>query len=67
MPELHFRDDPEALERLVRASNAVEDFIATHSRNLSKQEHEELRDLLRERASALSGALGQKVETVFND
>lgn len=67
MPELHFRDDPAALERLARASNAVEDFIATHSRELSKQEHEELRTLLRERAAALSGALGQKVNTIFND
>lgn len=67
MPKLQFRDDPAALERLSQASNAVEDFISTHSRNLNAQEHEELRGLLRERASALSQALGQKVNTLFDD
>ena len=66
MPELQFRDDPAALERLARASNAVEDFIATHSRKLSSEEHEELRALLRERAAALSEALGQTVHTIFD-
>lgn len=65
--KLKFRNDPDALERLSNASNAVEDFTKTHRGELSDDEHDELRSLLKERASALSEATGLKIHSLFDD
>lgn len=64
MPELKFRDDPTALERLAKAQSAIDDYSASHPNEFNEQEHQEFRELLKERAAALSEATGMSISSV---
>ena len=66
MAELKFRDDPAVQARLAKAQQAIDDFVASHSKNLNAEEHAELRALLSERADALSEATGSKIHSLFD-
>lgn len=65
--KLKFRDDPAVLERLSNAANAIEEFTDSHPNELSEEEHNELRTLLKERAAALSDATGLKIHSICDD
>ena len=66
MKELEFRDDDEAKERLARAQEAIDDYSTSHPNELSEEEHEEFRGLLKERADALSEATGMEIHSLFD-
>lgn len=66
MNELKFRDDPAAMERLVNAENAINEYTSTHPKKLSKIERGELGELLKERAAALSEATGLEIHSIVD-
>lgn len=67
MKELKFKDDPEALEKLSKICNEIQDFVDNHPKQLNEQEHKELRVLLNERAKALSNATGWDIHSISED
>ena len=68
MKKLDFsKSSPDTLNRLSRAEQAVDDFCKKHPNNLTDTQHNELRSLLNERASALTDALGTRVHSLFDD
>lgn len=54
-------------EELYNADKAVKDFVKSHGRTLDEEEREELGNLLRNRADAISNVLGVKVASVADD
>lgn len=67
MEKLDFsKSSPESLERLSKVQGEIDDFCKAHPKNLTEGEHQELRSLLSERASALTEALGVKVSSLFD-
>lgn len=64
MPELKFRDDPAALERLAKAQSAIDEYSASHPNEFNEQEHQEFSELLTERAAALSEATGLNIASI---
>ena len=64
MKQLKLKDNPESVDRLSKAASAVEDFLASHPNELSDEEHDELRSLLSDRASALSEATGLLIHSI---
>ena len=66
MFKLIFKDDKKSLKRLTKAQSAVDKFSKKHSGSLSKREHKKFRKLLSNRASALSGATGMKIHSLFD-
>ena len=52
---------------LYKADQAVRNFCDNHPGDLSEAEHEELRTLLQERASAMSDVLGTTIHSVGED
>ena len=38
MQELKFRDDPAAMERLMNAQNAIDEYVSSHPKKLSETE-----------------------------
>ena len=67
MKELKLRDDPDALERLANAQSAIDEYSSSHPGRFSEEEHREFGALLRERAAALSEALGLKIHSIADD
>lgn len=67
MKKFKYRNDPVALKRLSDVENAIEEFTNSHPKKLSKEEHSELSDLLRERASALSDVTGLNIHSICGD
>ena len=51
MQELKFRDDLTAMERLMNAQNAIDEYVSSHPKQLSETERNELGELLKERAA----------------
>ena len=67
MEKLDFsKSSPESMERLSKVQGEIDDFCKSHPKNLSEEEHQELRSLLSKRASALTDALGVKVSSLFD-
>lgn len=66
MKNLKFRDDPEAMERLADVQERINDFLGSHTRDMSEEDHGELRELFSERAAALSVATGKKIHSLFD-
>ena len=66
MQELKFRDDPVAMERLMNAQNAIDEYVSSHPNKLSETERDELGELLKERAAALSEAAGFEVHSIVD-
>ena len=64
MQQLKLRDDPESMNRLSKASSAVEDFLASHPSELTEEERGKLGDLLKARTLALSEATGVKIYSI---
>ena len=64
MQQLKLRDDPESMNRLSKASSAVEDFWESHPSELTEEERGKLGDLLKARALALSEATGVKIYSI---
>ena len=54
----------EAGDAFCRADKAVRDFTRKHKAPLSKAEHDELGELLRERARKISAVLGVHVSSI---
>ena len=67
MEELKFKDDPKALEELGIISEKIQNFSNSHPNELTEKEHEELRELLNERAKALSNATGLQIHSICED
>lgn len=66
MQELKFRDDPAAMERLMNAQSAIDEYVSSHPKKLSKTERDELGELLKERAATLSEATGFEVHSIVD-
>lgn len=66
MKKLKLTKDKAILERLSRASQAVEDYSATHPNTFTDEQHKEFRKLLSNRAEALSEATGMKIHSLFD-
>lgn len=66
MKKLKFRDDDAAMERLSRVQSEIDDYASSHPGELSEEEHLEFRELLSERAAALSEATGMKIHSIFD-
>lgn len=66
MQELKFRDDPAAMERLMNAQNAIDEYVSSHPKKLSETERDELGELLKERAAALSEATDFEVHSIVD-
>ena len=52
------------MNRLSKASSAVEDFLESHPSELTEEERGKLGDLLKARALALSEATGVKIYSI---
>ena len=66
MQELKFRDDPAAMERLMNSQNAIDEYVSSHPKKLSETERDELGELLKERAAALSEATDFEVHSIVD-
>ena len=68
MNKLNFsKSSPESLERLSDVQDKIDDFCKEHPRKkLTDEQREELGELLRERAAALSDALGVKISSIVD-
>ena len=65
MNELDFsRSSQESLNRLSNIQKKINTLCKVKSKDFTEEQHEELRDLLNERAEALSDALGVKVHSI---
>ena len=49
---------------LYNADQAVRNFCKSHGKQLDENEHNDLRELLKERASAMSDVLGQEIHSI---
>lgn len=66
MKKLKFKNDKEALERLSNVQTAIDDYVDAHQEEWNEKEHEEFKELLKERAEALSEATGMKIHSLFD-
>lgn len=67
MKKLDFsKSSPASLERLSKVQSEIDDFCKEHPKELTEEQHKELRSLLSERASALTEALGVKISSAFD-
>ncbi len=57
----------EAGDAFCKADKAIRDFTRKHKAPLSKEEHEELGELLRERARKISALLGVHVSSIADN
>lgn len=67
MKKLKIKNDPVALERLSNAQNAIDEYSASHPGTFSESERLEFRELLKERAAALSEATEMEIHSVVDD
>ena len=65
MGKLTFKDDKEALRRLSDAQAAIDDFEEQHPGSWTEDEHAEHREMLNNRAKALSEATGLEIHSLF--
>lgn len=67
MKKMKVKNNPAALERLSNAQNAIEEYSASHPCDFSESERLEFRELLKERAAALSEATGMVIHSVADN
>ena len=52
--------------RLMNAQNAIDEYVSSHPKKLSETERDELGELLKERAAALSEATDFEVHSIVD-
>ena len=67
MGKLDFsKSSPKALKQLGEIQKKINVFCKAHPKKLTERQHKTLRNLLSQRASALSECLGTKVHSLFD-